>query len=188
VAVALATSRGLFNDYALLYPRPYPTEVAAAVKLTALEPPLLYGVLRQESLFRTDAASSAGALGVAQLMQATARATARRWSLPAPTRSDLFDPKVSITLGAARLAELIERFDAQLPVALGAYNAGEAAASRWLPGRALDSDVWIENIPYDETRAYVRRVLWHALVFRWLETGEPQDTRAWLGEIAAGPP
>jgi soluble lytic murein transglycosylase len=183
VAVALATSHGRFNDYPLLYPRPHATEVAAAVKITDVEPPVLYGVLRQESLFRADAASSAGALGMAQLTPATARETARRWQLRAPNRADLFDPRVSITLGAARLAELLERFDSQLPVALGAYNAGERAAERWLPPRAIDSDVWIENIPYNETRAYVRRVLWHSLVFSWLETDRPQNPRAWLGKI-----
>jgi soluble lytic murein transglycosylase len=146
-------------------------------------PHLLYGVLRQESLFRTDAASSAGALGIAQLTPATARETARRWKLPAPTRTDLFDPAINITLGAARVAELLERFDAA-PVALGAYNAGETAAARWLPPRTVDSDVWIENIPFNETRAYVRRVLWHSLVYRWLETGQPQSARDWLVEIA----
>jgi soluble lytic murein transglycosylase len=183
IAVATATSQGHFNDYTLLYPRPYADEVAAAVKLTNVEPHLLYGVLRQESLFRPDAASSAGALGVAQLTPATARETARRWQLPVPTRQDLFDPTVNIRLGAARFAELLERFDAQLPVALGAYNAGEAAAARWLPPQPTDSDVWIENIPYNETRAYVRRVLWHSLVFNWLETGRPQNAREWLGQI-----
>ncbi len=185
VAVAMATSHGRFNDYTLLYPRPHADAVAAAVKLTDVEPHLLYGVLRQESLFRADAASSAGALGIAQLTPATAQETARRWKLPAPRRTDLFDPAVNITLGAARVAELLERFDAELPVALGAYNAGEAAAARWLPPRAVDSDVWIENIPYNETRAYVRRVLWHSLVYRWLETGQPQSARDWLGEIAS---
>ena len=82
VAVAMATSHGRFNDYSLLYPRPYADEVSAAKKLTDVEPHLLYGVLRQESLFRPDAASSAGALGVAQLTYATARETARRWQLP----------------------------------------------------------------------------------------------------------
>ncbi len=187
VAVATATSHGRFNDYTLLYPRPYAGEIAAAVMLTDVEPHLLYGVLRQESLFRPDAASSAGALGVAQLTQATARATARRWALPVPQRGDLFDPTVSITLGAARVAELLEQFDGQVPVALGAYNAGAAAAARWLPPRAVDSDVWIENIPYNETRAYVRRVLWHTLVFRWLETGRPQSTRDWVASIAGKP-
>jgi soluble lytic murein transglycosylase len=185
VAIATATSQGRFNDYTLLYPRPFGSEVAAAVKLTDIEPYLLYGVLRQESLFRADAASAAGALGVAQLTPATARETARRWQLPAPTRADLFHPATNITLGAARVAELLERYDAQPAIALGAYNAGEAAVRRWLPPRKIDSDVWIENIPYNETRAYVRRVLWHSLVFRWLETGRPQSTRDWINQITA---
>ena len=188
MAVAAAPSNGRFNDYTLLYPRPFADEVAMAAKLTEVEPHLLYGVLRQESLFRADAASSAGALGVAQLTPATARETARRWSLPAPNRAQLFDPMISITLGAARVADLLEQFDADLPVALGAYNAGEAAAARWLPPREIDSDVWIENIPYNETRAYVRRVLWHGLVYRWLETGQPQSTRDWIGTIASPSP
>jgi soluble lytic murein transglycosylase len=188
VAVATATSHGRFNDYTLLYPRPHVDEVAAAAKLTDVDADLLYGVLRQESLFRSDAASSAGALGLAQLTPATARETARRWSLPAPNRADLFDPKTNITLGAARLKELEQRFGSELPVALGAYNAGEAAAERWLPARAVDSDVWIENIPYNETRAYVRRVLWHGLVYRWLTTGQPQNTRDWLAQIASASP
>jgi soluble lytic murein transglycosylase len=183
IAVAAATRHGRFNDYPLLYPRPYAGEIAAAVKLTDVEPHLLYGVLRQESLFRPDAASSAGALGVAQLTHGTARATARRWALPIPQRDDLFDPTVSITLGAARVAELLEQFDGQVPVGLAAYNAGETAAERWLPSRAVDSDVWIENIPFNETRAYVRRVLWHTLVFRWLETGRPQSTREWVARV-----
>jgi soluble lytic murein transglycosylase len=183
VAVALATSQGRYNDYVLLYPRPHRDAVAAAATLTAVEPDLLYGVLRQESLFRADAASSAGALGIAQLTPATARETARRWTLPAPKRAELFDAAVGIRLGAARVAELLGRFDGQLPIALGAYNAGEAAAARWLPPHALDSDVWIENVPYNETRAYVRRVLWHRLVYRWLETREPQSTQDWLKDI-----
>lgn len=183
IAVATATSQGVFNDYELLYPRPFADEVAAAVEMTKVPPPLLYGVMRQESLFRPDAASSAGAFGVAQLTHATARETARRWSLPVPNRADLLDPAINIKLGAARVAELVERFDGQLPLALGGYNAGVAAVERWLPPSPLDSDVWIENIPYNETRAYVRRVLWHSLVFNWLETGRPQSARDWLGKV-----
>ena len=183
VAVATATSYRLFNDYELLYPQPYHSEISAAVKLTDVDRSLLYGMLRQESLFRPDAASPAGALGVAQLTYATARATANRWKLPAPQRTDLFDAGVSITLGAARLADLLVQFDTELPPALGAYNAGAAAATHWLPQKPIDSDVWIENIPYDETRAYVRRVLWQSLVFAWLETGRAQHPRSWLEKV-----
>lgn len=185
VAIATATSHSRFNDYPLLYPRPFEREVAAATQVTAVAPHLLYGVLRQESLFRADAASSAGALGIAQLTPATARETARRWQLPAPTRMELFDPAINIRLGAARIAELLAKFDAEAPIALGAYNAGETAVRRWLPSAAIDRDIWIENIPYNETRAYVRRVLWHSLVFRWLETGRPQSTLDWVGQIPA---
>lgn len=184
VAVATATSHGEFNDYELLYPRPYANEVAAATALTQIDRALLYGVLRQESLFRADAASAADALGVAQLQPATARRAARRWDLPTPNRADLFDPAVNIMLGAARLTDVIEEFDGQLPVALAAYNAGENAARRWLPDTAIDSDIWIENIPYNETRGYVRRVMWHSLVFKWLETGRPQNTQSWLTKIS----
>lgn len=185
IAVATATSHNIFNDYGLLYPRPFQNEIDAAVELTDVERSLLYGVLRQESLFRPDAASGAGALGVAQLMHDTARIAARRSALPAPRRADLFDAAVSIKLGAARLSHLLDDFDGQVPVALAAYNAGENAAKRWLPAEPIDSDIWIENIPYNETRAYVRRVLWHSLVVEWLETGRAQSARAWLDRVAA---
>ena len=186
VAVATATSQGVFKDYALLYPRPFRKEVTAAVGLTRVDEPLLYGVLRQESLFRPDATSLAGAIGLAQLGYSTAELTASRWRLPRPSRADLYDPETSIRLGAARLATLIEKYSGQLPVALAAYNAGENAAERWLPEHPMDSDIWTENIPYNETRAYVRRVLWHSLVFGWIEDGRPKSTKTWLGSISKG--
>jgi soluble lytic murein transglycosylase len=186
VAVATATSQGVFNDYELLYPRPFRSEVNAAVELTRVDEPVLYGVLRQESLFRPDATSVAGALGVAQLGPSTAEITASRWQLPRPSRADLYDPETSIRLGAARLTTLLDKYGGQLPVALAAYNAGERAAERWLPEGPMDSDVWIENIPYNETRAYVRRVLWHSLVFSWLADGRAQSTKSWLGSVTPG--
>ncbi|MEO8464719.1 MAG: transglycosylase SLT domain-containing protein [Gammaproteobacteria bacterium] len=186
IAVATATSQGVFKDYALLYPRPFRKEVTAAAGLTRVEEPLLYGVLRQESLFRPDATSLAGAVGLAQLGYSTAEITASRWQLPRPSRADLYDPETSIRLGAARLATLIEKYSGQVPVVLAAYNAGESAAERWLPERAMDGDIWTENIPYNETRAYVRRVLWHSLVFEWIEDGHPKSTKSWLGSVSKG--
>jgi soluble lytic murein transglycosylase len=70
-------------------------------------------------------------------------------------------------------------------VALAAYNAGPNAASRWIPAQPVEADVWIENIPYNETRTYVQRILWHNLVFNWLKSGEPQKADGWL--VAVGP-
>ncbi len=183
-AVATATQQRVFNDYVLLYPRPFDREVDKAAKLVDLPRELIYGVMRQESLYRANAVSSAGARGLLQLLLETARRTAKVWDRPRPTAEGLLDPSVNITLGAAHLRDLVDRFRGQTIVALAGYNAGPNAAKRWLPSEAIESDVWIENIPYNETRNYVQRILWHTVVFRWLESGEPQQTDRWLARVA----
>jgi soluble lytic murein transglycosylase len=188
LAIATATGRGVFDAYRLLYPRPYSEAVRSAAQLTKLEPPLIYGLIRQESLYRRDAASRVGAVGLAQLMPDTARRIAADWGQPEPRWEDLLIPEINITLGAAKLRSLIDEFDEQIPVGLAGYNAGTNAARRWLPDRVMDSDVWIENIPYNETREFVQRVLWHSLVFAWLETGEPRSTEQWLAAISPNEP
>lgn len=185
IAIATATQQRIFEDYSLLYPRPYDSVVTDAAKLSGLPQELVYGVMRQESLFRADAVSSAGAVGLLQLLPSTARITARRWKQPEPRRADLLDPAVNARLGAAHLKELLDRFDEQLPLALASYNAGPNAAARWLPAAALDTDIWIENIPYNETRTYVQRILWHSLVFSWLGSRQPQSTAHWLTQVRA---
>ena len=182
-AVATATGERVFNDYALLYPRPYDAEVAAAARTAGLPHDLIYSVMRQESLYRSDAVSSADARGLMQLLPETARRTAIQWKQPVPASAQLFEPAVNVMLGAAHVKELLERFDDQLPLALAGYNAGPGAAQRWLPSRTMDPDIWIENIPYNETRNYVQRILWHTLVFGWLREGQPQDPRDWLHAI-----
>jgi soluble lytic murein transglycosylase len=182
LAVATATRLGIFNDYPLLYPTPYRDAVVAATRETGLQRELVYGVMRQESLFRADAVSSAGAHGLMQLKPGTAA----RYEPEVGTRlsnDDLLDPVLNVRLGSAELARLIDEFQGRLPVALAAYNAGPNAAERWLPDEQMDADIWIENIPFNETRAYVRRVFWHSLVFRWLASRRAQDTRDWLERI-----
>jgi len=187
MSVTTATREHVFYDYELLYPRPFAPQVRSATELTQVEPPLLYGVIRQESLFRTDAASSAGALGLAQLLPTTAREVAREWQRPEPAVTDLLDPNVNITLGAARLRDLMNRYGQQTPVALAGYNAGERAVERWLPAEPVDADIWTENIPYNETREYVQRVLWHTIVFSWLQNGGTERS-SWLVRVAPLPP
>lgn len=183
-AIATATAQHVFNDYVLLYPRPFDAEVASAARLAQLPPEIVYGVVRQESLYRIDAVSSAGARGLMQLEPDTARRTARAWSRPVPKPTDLFDPSTNLSLGAARLRMLLDRFDGQIPVALAGYNAGPNAVNRWLPAKPLDADIWIENIPYNETRGYVQRILWHSLLFTWLGTdGAAQATTSWVTSV-----
>jgi len=183
VAVATATRLGVFNDYGRLFPRPYDHDVATASALSGLSPDLIYSVLRQESLYRSDAVSRTGALGLLQLMPETARRTALHWQRPKPTTEQLFEPAINLPLGAAQLRQMIDIFGGQIPVALAAYNAGPNAAARWLPAQPMDADAWIENIPYNETRGYVQHILWHRLVFAWLRNEEPQKVGGWLAQI-----
>ena len=182
-AILTAARQTFFEYYALLFPRPLPGEVKAGATQAGLPEALLYATLRQESLYQVDAVSSADALGLLQLQLATARKIARQIGRPPPTRTDLFDPAINVPLGAAELSALLGKFQGQLPVALAAYNAGPGAATRWLPARPMDADVWIENIPYNETRTYVQRVLWHSVVFGWLEAGKAQSTKTLLDKV-----
>ena len=178
-AILTAAEQRLFDDYDLLYPHPFDAQVRAAAETTRLPASLIYAIVRQESLYRPDAVSSADARGLMQLRMGTAKITARRWRLREP--DDLFDPNVNIPIGAAHVRDMIDRFSGQPIIAIAAYNAGPGAAARWLPAKnAQPSDVWIENIPYNETRTYVQRVLWHSVVFGWRASGQPQDTTAWL--------
>jgi soluble lytic murein transglycosylase len=182
-SIAAAAQQTLYNDYPLLYPRPYDKEVRAAARLTGLPEELLYAVIRQESLYRADAGSSAGALGLMQLLPTTARRAARHWGLREPSRADLLRPTVNVPIGAGELKSLLDRFEGHTLVATAAYNAGPGAVRRWLPETTMDNDIWVENIPFNETRSYVQRVAWHSLVFRWLDDGRPRNVEAWLGQL-----
>ncbi|MBC7983003.1 MAG: lytic transglycosylase domain-containing protein [Candidatus Obscuribacterales bacterium] len=182
-AILISAEQRLFNDYRLLYPRAFDDEVNAAAKVTGLSSSIIYATLRQESIFRVDAVSSAGAKGLMQLIPETARITARRWQLAWP--GDLFNPRVNIPLGAAHLRDISNRFNNKIPLALAGYNAGPNAVLRWLPAAPKETDIWIENIPFNETRTYVQRVLWHSIVFGWLATNTGQDATSWLTTVSA---
>ena len=169
-----------WNDVRLRYPRPYPAALAAASALTRLPGDWILAVMRQESLFRRDAVSSAQARGVMQLRLATAAQVAQRWHLPPPDPDSLFDPMAEVPLGAAHLRELLDRYDGQLALALAAYNAGTAPIARWLPQGSMDADVWIENIPYNETRAYVEHILEHIVAYGWIRDARPPRLAALL--------
>jgi soluble lytic murein transglycosylase len=86
---------------------------------------------------------------------------------------------VNIPLGSEFLASLVERFEGETALAAAGYNAGPNAARRWRPAAPMDLDVWVENIPFNETRAYVQRVAWHALVFGWLADRKPREVSDW---------
>ncbi len=176
MAVATATRAEVFDDFDLLYPRPetYRNDLVESARAVDLPPEWVWSVMRQESLYEPRARSAANARGLLQLLPATARNVARRHGLATPSIEDLFDPPTNLRLGTAYMREQYERFGARFVLVLGAYNAGPNAVLRWLPEAPMDADVWIENVPYNETRTYIQRIVWNSTVFGWKAGGEPQ--------------
>jgi soluble lytic murein transglycosylase len=187
-AIATLAQTGEFDDVKLRYPRPYLDTVDEASSLAHLPPDWILAVMRQESLFRKDAVSRADARGIMQMQPGTAAAVARRWHMAAPGRDGLFNPAVAIPLGAVHLRELLDRYGGQLTLSLAAYNAGPAAVAHWLPRAAMDADVWIENIPYNETRGYVQHILEHIVAFAWVRDAEPPRLDTLLPAIEPATP
>jgi soluble lytic murein transglycosylase len=176
---------GELDDVRLRYPRPYSAAISEASKLTQLPPDWILAVMRQESLFRSDAVSRAGARGLMQMQPSTAAAVGKRWHLPAPDRELPIDPTPDVELGAAYLRELLDRYGGQLGPSLAAYNAGPIPLARWLPAKPMDADVWIENIPYTETRSYVQRVFEHIVAFAWVRDADLPRISALLPPVNA---
>lgn len=152
------------------WPAPFPDAVRAATSDGSVEPGLLYSLMREESSFRPDVVSIAGARGLLQLMPDTAERLARTGLVPGFSADELFDPATNVRLGAAYLSELLREFSGRASAAVGSYNAGPHVVARWgaVGGAQVDDDEWVEEIPYEETRAYVKRVLRSAQAYRVL--------------------
>jgi soluble lytic murein transglycosylase len=182
-SITTLAQTGEFDDVALRYPRPFLDAVSQASKLAQLPQDWILAVMRQESLFRKDAISRADARGLMQMQPATASAVARRWHLSLPGRDGLLDPSSAVPLGAAYLRELLDRYGEQLALSLAAYNAGPAAIGRWLPAVPMDADVWVENIPYNETRGYVQHILEHIIAFASVRGAQAPRLAVLMSEV-----
>jgi soluble lytic murein transglycosylase len=133
-----------------------------------VEPGLVYAVMREESGYRPEVVSISGARGLLQIMPETGEHLALRESLSEFSPDDLFIPSINIRLGSAYLEQLMTRFDGRRSAAIASYNAGPEAVSGWLAAGPLEDDEWVEAIPYDQTREYVKRVLRSLHVYRAL--------------------
>ena len=132
---------------------------------SGLDPLLLHAVIRQESRFQADALSSAGAVGLMQLMPRTAAETARKEKMPKPGRKQLVRPSVNVKIGAAYLSRLVKGYGGDYFRAIAAYNAGESSVSRWWAGADRDPAAFLERIAYRETRFYLRRIFLNVLQY-----------------------
>jgi len=155
-----------WDDLQLRFPLAYSEQVNSAAEQTEINPHLLFAIARQESAFMPNARSPAGALGLMQLMPATAQQTARRAGIPYRA-SDLLTPDININLGSRYLHQLLNEFDGNRILAAAAYNAGPYRVRQWLNRQEhrLPYDVWIETIPFRETRGYVQNVLAYSVIY-----------------------
>lgn len=154
------------DDLKLIYPRPWLDEVSAAAKRFDVPEYLLYALMRTESYFQSDVVSSAGAVGLTQLMKPTAGDIARKLKMD---EFDLTDPGTNITFGAYYLSELASRLDGRILPALFAYNAGISRVRGWQKTSGdLPLDLFLETLPYGETREYGRKVLAASAVYGYL--------------------
>ena len=142
--------------------------IARVAKSSSIPPDLLQALMREESALDPCALSSTGALGLTQVMPATARALARKLKIKGYQTASLYDPETNIRIGGTYLGELYARF--QHPaLALASYNAGPGAVSGWMKARGtLPLDAWVEEIPLDETRGYVKRCLRSFAAYQYL--------------------
>lgn len=156
----------LRDDLDLRFPAPYTDEFQRVSHITTVPETFLLAIARQESLFDPSARSSANARGLMQLIQPTAERVARRVGLPEPTAAELYYPALNIELGGHHLADLMTRYGARRPLVAAAYNAGEHRVDRWIKDASgQPMDVWIETIPFSETRNYVKNVMAFAKVY-----------------------
>lgn len=159
------------------FPRPWASRVDSAARASGLAPAHVYAVMWQESAFDPDAVSYADAIGLMQLLPGTAARVAERLGV-ARTRDMLFDPLVNIQLGAAYVGELHARFG--VPLCFAGFNAGGHRVEAWLAAQGeVDLDLFVERIPFVQTRNYVRRVTSHLAHYLYLEDPE----RGWPLEL-----
>jgi soluble lytic murein transglycosylase len=173
-------------DYAQRFPTPYKQEVERRAELTGLEPAFVYGLIRQESRFILEAKSGVGAAGLMQVMPATARWTARRIGMNNFKPQHITERDTNIAIGTSYLKLVMDAFDGSMPLAAAAYNAGPSRSKRWRGQSGdpvLEAAVWAENIPFGETRDYVKKVLANTVNYAAVLTGEPQSLKTRLGFV-----
>ncbi|HTT71181.1 MAG TPA: lytic transglycosylase domain-containing protein [Anaeromyxobacteraceae bacterium] len=168
--------------FKVAYPKAFRDEVERWARPSGVAPDLLHALMREESGLDPNVVSPAGAVGLTQLMLSTAQGVAKRLGLGTVREADLMNPPVAIRIGASYLGGLLKRFRGSEALALAAYNVGEAPVRGWLRERGgLPLDAFVEEIPVQETRGYVKRVLRSYAVYRALY-GSPDARPVLVGQ------
>ena len=174
------------DDLELRFPVAYRDIVQSASTRRDLSPTTTYAIIRQESAFMADARSTAGALGLMQIMPRTGRMLMRSTGRKLRGRSQLLNPDLNVDLGTRYLQSLISKWEGNFVLAVASYNAGPHRARSWLPAEGeVEAAVWIDSIPFRETRRYVRRALAYGAIYEH-RLGRPQTRlRDWMPPVRA---
>ena len=173
-------------DFEQRFPMPFRTEVIRQAGKIGLDPAFVYGLIRQESRFIMDARSHVGASGLMQVMPATARWTARKIGLTNFQPHHITDRDTNIAIGTGYLKMVLESFEGSMPLATAAYNAGPSRSRNWRGQNgdvAREAAIWAENVPFNETRDYVKKVLANTTNYAAILSGQPQSLKARLGMV-----
>jgi soluble lytic murein transglycosylase len=170
-------------DFDQRFPMPLKDTVLRRTKEIQLDPAYVYGLIRQESRFIMDAKSVVGAAGLMQVMPATAKWTAKKIGMTNFQPHQITDQEINVTIGTGYLKLVLDDFDGSMPLAAAAYNAGPSRSRNWRKGPVLEAAIWAENIPFNETRDYVKKVLSNTTNYAAIITGQPQSLKARLGTV-----
>jgi soluble lytic murein transglycosylase len=169
VAIATLVKADYWDDLGLRFPVYYSNQVHNNAERHNLDPAIVFGLIRQESIFNKDAESTVGARGLMQVMPRTGMQIARDLKEKWQSDQSLFNPDVNVRYGAYYYKQLVKQFHGHFALAIAAYNAGSGRVAKWLPSfESVPADVWIETIPFKETRKYVTSVLSYAIIYQQL--------------------
>ena len=173
-------------DFEQRFPMPFKDSVLGRAKQIGLDPAYVYGLIRQESRFVMDAQSHVGAAGLMQVMPPTARWTAKKIGLTDFKPHQITERDTNIAIGTGYLKLVLDDFAGSMPMAAAAYNAGPSRPRSWRGvngGPTLEAAIWAENVPFSETRDYVKKVLSNTTNYAALITGQPQSLKSRLGLV-----
>ena len=154
-----------WNQVGLRFPMKYKDLVLSSAKEQNIDPAWVYGIMRRESAFDSQISSSANARGLMQILPRTAKEVARKLGIKGHKTSDLLIPEKNARLGAAYLSQMLRKFNGNFAKATASYNAGPHRIPKWTPKFPIVAPRWIESIPFDETRNYVRAVLSYTTIY-----------------------
>jgi len=187
-AIATVSRAKSLDDIKLRFPTPFYDLVLGQAQHRNLDSAWIYAVIRQESAFQIDARSTANALGLMQLLPATAKELADKEKLTLADEKDIFAPETNVRLGSLYLRQLLDRFDDNYVLATAAYNAGASRVNNWLKIQGcVPMDVWIELIPFKETRKYVQAILSYTPIFEYRLTGNAKVRSMRVDELDMEP-